>query len=56
VLAFSHCGAYTVTEGVYLFLSRTMPRIVMRLPDGSYALARDFVETSPVNTAENERA
>lgn len=51
VLAFSHCGAYSVTEGVYLLLSRTMPRIIMRKGDGSYALARDFVETSPINTA-----
>ena len=50
VLAFENAGAYSVTEGVYLFLSRTMPRIIMRKEDGSYALARDFVETSVVNT------
>ena len=50
VLAFSNCGAYSVTEGVHLFLSRTMPRIIVRHADGSFALARDFTETSPLNT------
>lgn len=50
VLAFSNCGAYSVTEGVHLFLSRTMPRIIMRNADGSISMARDFTETSPLNT------
>ena len=50
VLAFSNCGAYSVTEGVLLFLSRTMPRIILRNADGSLVLARDFTETSPLNT------
>ena len=50
VLAFSNCGAYSVTEGVHLFLSRTMPRIIMRNADGSVSVARDFTETSPLNT------
>ncbi|MBQ9043023.1 MAG: alanine racemase [Eggerthellaceae bacterium] len=52
VLAFSNCGAYSVTEGVYLFLSRTMPRIIVREADGTLVLARDFAETSPLNTIE----
>lgn len=51
VLAFSNCGAYSVTEGVHLFLSRTMPRIILRNADGSLTLARDFTETSPLNTS-----
>ena len=50
VLAFSNCGAYSVTEGILLFLSRTMPRIILRNADGSLVLARDFTETSPLNT------
>lgn len=54
VLAFANSGAYSVTEGVYLFLSRTMPRIIMRYADGSLSMARDFTETSPLNTARNE--
>ena len=49
VLAFGNAGAYAVTEGVYLFLSRTMPRILLRDGSGGVALARDFIETSPLN-------
>ena len=51
VLAFSNCGAYSVTEGVHLFLSRTMPRIILVEESGSLVLARDFTETSPLNVA-----
>ena len=49
VLAFFNVGAYSVTEGIHLFLSRTMPRIVVRYDDGSVALVRDFIETSTLN-------
>ena len=54
VLAFSNCGAYSVTEGVHLFLSRTMPRIILVDENGSPMLARDFTETSLLNTARQE--
>lgn len=50
VLAFHHVGGYSVTEGTYLFLSRTMPRIIIRHADGSLAMGRDFIETSTVCT------
>lgn len=49
VLAFANAGAYSVTEGAHLFLSRTMPRVVLRY-DGGCELARDFIETSTLNT------
>ncbi len=49
VLAFANTGAYSVTEGVHLFLSRTMPRVVLRY-DGGCELARDFIETSTLNS------
>jgi diaminopimelate decarboxylase len=50
VLAFFNSGAYSVTEGVYLFLSRTMPRVIMRNAEEAYSIGRDFTETSPFNT------
>lgn len=53
LLAFENIGAYSVTEGIYLFLSRTMPRIVLYNKDSDAILARDFVETSPLNTIRN---
>ena len=50
VLAFRNAGAYAVTEGIALLLSRTLPRVIMRKEDGMFALGRDFTETSPLNT------
>ncbi|MBQ8279954.1 MAG: alanine racemase [Roseburia sp.] len=49
VLAFSNIGAYSVTEGIHLFLSRTMPRILLYNGEGAVELARDFMETSSLN-------
>ena len=49
VLAFKNAGAYSVTEGIALFLSRTMPRIVMRAASGEWVLVRDFMESSRFN-------
>ena len=50
ILAFCNIGAYSVTEGIYLFLSRTMPRIVLYNAENDIQLARDFVESSQINT------
>lgn len=49
ILVFTNVGAYSVTEGIYLFLSRTMPRIVLRQGEGKYELVRDFYETNQLN-------
>ena len=51
ILAFHNAGAYAVTEGVALLLSRTLPRVIIRDATGTCRLARDFTETSPLNTA-----
>ena len=49
LLVFENLGAYSVTEGIYLFLSRAMPKIVLYNRAGS-VLARDVVRTSRINT------
>lgn len=49
ILAFANIGAYSVTEGIHLFLSRTMPRILLYKGEGNVEMARDFMETSPLN-------
>lgn len=54
VLAFGRCGAYSVTEGVYLFLSRTMPRILLRNANGTITLARDFTASYKLNGMHNQ--
>lgn len=49
VLAFCNIGAYSVTEGIHLFLSRTMPRILLYRGEGDVEVARDYMETSFLN-------
>lgn len=48
-LLFGRCGAYSVTEGTALFLSRTMPRIYLYKQGEGYLLVRDFMESSLLN-------
>lgn len=50
ILSFENIGAYSVTEGIYLFLSRTMPKVILRYGEGEYKLVRDALETSNFNT------
>lgn len=49
VLAFCHIGAYSVTEGIYLFLSRDLPRILI-YEQGEAHLIRDALDISYLNT------
>jgi len=48
VLAFHNIGAYSVTEGPALFLSRNMPRIILVSDDGA-RLVRDTIHSSSIN-------
>lgn len=54
VLSFENTGAYSVTEGVLFFLSRTMPRILLQ-ENGVCQLVRDFIESSEFNTIKNNK-
>ena len=48
-LVFTNIGAYSITESFGLFLSRTLPRVVM-LNDGDTRLVRDHIETWKINS------
>lgn len=48
ILAFENIGAYSITEGLYLFLSRTMPQVLM-YENGNVRIARAFKDTSELN-------
>ena len=50
VLAFGRCGAYSVTEGIGLFLSRQLPRIALHSERGGNRLLRDFYGTDILNS------
>lgn len=47
-LTFCNAGAYSVTEGIYLFLSRDMPRIYKRKGE-KVSLVRDAIRTDEIN-------
>lgn len=49
ILVFKNTGAYSVTEGIYLFLSRTMPRILLCDCEGTIQMVRDFEESYNLN-------
>jgi diaminopimelate decarboxylase len=51
-LVFHNIGAYSVTEGIYLFLSRKLPRVYLYSEKKGAQLQRDFKETYQWNTAE----
>ena len=48
-LIFHNVGAYSITEGIYLFLSRKMPRVVVYSKETGAVLVRDFTETHNIN-------
>lgn len=50
VLAFGRCGAYTVTEGIGLFLSRTLPKIAVYSKKNGVTVVRDFYNSDILNT------
>lgn len=49
-IVFPNAGAYSMTEGMSLFLSRDLPRVYLRGASGTIRLARDRFETSALNT------
>lgn len=53
-LVFHNIGAYSVTEGIYLFLSRKMPRIYRYSRQTGAKLLREDIETWRLNTWDQE--
>lgn len=52
---FKIAGAYSVTEGISLFLSRDLPKVVIKDKDGNLKLVRDEMQTSEINFPNYER-
>lgn len=51
VLVFQRTGAYSVTEGISLFLSRDLPKVLFYSQKGGIRLVRDRLETDSINSA-----
>lgn len=49
ILIFERVGAYSVTEGVYLFLSRDLPKIIFHSKKNGFELIRDSKPTDVLN-------
>ena len=54
MIAFYNIGAYSVTEGIYLFLSRRMPAIVMYSKKNGYRVIRKPIETFLINSSNTQ--
>ncbi len=54
-IIFYNIGAYSITEGIYLFLSRKMPVITAYNKDGRVELYRDVVASDEINSRINVR-
>lgn len=50
ILVFKNLGAYSVTEGIYLFLSRDLPKILFYSQEKGIELVRDALPTNPFNS------
>ena len=46
---FENTGAYSITEGIYLFLSRALPRVISWSVEEGLRLVRDALDTSLFN-------
>ncbi len=49
-LIFKNIGAYSITEGIYLFLSRDLPAVYVKEANGSYKLLRNSDPTHEINS------
>lgn len=49
LLCFENAGAYTITEGMFLFLSHDLPQVYILDLKGSLIKKRDFIKTSKLN-------
>ena len=49
LISFENIGAYSVTEGINLFLSRTLPCVLLRKKKYDYEVQREYVESYILN-------
>lgn len=49
ILIFKNCGAYSITEGMALFLSRELPAVIFYNKDTGFVRVRDRIGTHLIN-------
>lgn len=55
ILVFERCGAYTVTEGMALFLSRELPQVLLIDTDGNIQILRNRTQINVLNGKMEEK-
>lgn len=56
IIVFENCGAYSVTEGMSLFLSRELPQILLVNLDGEVECLRGIIETNIFNSGMEDKS
>ena len=51
-LVFRNVGAYSITESIFLFLSRDMPQVIFYSEKDGVKLVRETIETDRINSVE----
>lgn len=55
MVVFHNCGAYSVTEGMALFLSRELPQILFYSDNNGFRVARKLQQTNIINSQMEEQ-
>lgn len=55
ILVFERCGAYAVTEGMAMFLSRELPQVLLADENGNIQVLREKIETNLLNGKMEEK-
>ena len=55
-LIFENIGAYSITEGSYLFLSHALPMVYLAKQSGEMELLREGIESWKINSADHQRS
>ena len=54
LLIFEQVGAYSITESIFLFLSRDMPQVLFNSKQNGIQLVRDTIQTDTINTVKEQ--
>lgn len=54
LLVFEQVGAYSITESIFLFLSRDMPQVLFKSETNGIEVVRDTIQTDTINTVKEQ--
>lgn len=54
LLVFKNVGAYSITESIFLFLSRDMPQVLFYTEEKGAKIVRDIIQTDVINSVKEQ--